>query len=115
LATFGNVMVAGVPMINRGSMLERFVPNFDATIVTRMPDAGAEIVGKTHCEYFCLSGGNHTSATGPVPNPHEMGYSAGGSSSGSAVVVALGEADMAIGGDEGGSIRTPASTFCRRP
>ena len=81
------------------------------TIVTRMLDAGAEIVGKTHCEAFCLSGGSHTNATGPVHNPHKMGYSAGGSSSGSAVVVALGEADMAIGGDQGGSIRMPAS-FC---
>ena len=70
---------------------------------------GAEIVGKTHCESFCLSGGSHTNATGPVHNPYKMGYSAGGSSSGSAVVVALGEADMAIGGDQGGSIRMPAS------
>ena len=49
--------------------------------------------------------------TGPVHNPHKMGYSAGGSSSGSAVVVATGEVDMAIGGDQGGSIRMPAS-FC---
>ena len=49
--------------------------------------------------------------SGPVHNPHKMGYSAGGSSSGSGVVVALGEADMAIGGDQGGSIRMPAS-FC---
>src|SRR5207247_1194417 len=49
------------------------------------------------------------SATGAVHNPHRLGYSAGGSSSGSAVVVALGEADMAMGGDQGGSIRLPAS------
>jgi amidase len=104
-----NVLVAGVPMMNGASTLESFVPDFDATIVTRMLDAGAEIVGKTHCEYFCLSGGSHTNATGAVHNPHKMGYSAGGSSSGSAVVVALGEADMAIGGDQGGSIRMPAS------
>jgi amidase len=104
-----NVLVAGVPMMNGASTLEGFVPDFDATIVTRMLDAGAEIVGKTHCEYFCLSGGSHTNATGAVHNPHKMGYSAGGSSSGSAVAVALGEADMAIGGDQGGSIRMPAS------
>ena len=69
------------------------------------------IVGKVHCEYFCFSGGSHTCAAGPVHNPHKMGYSAGGSSSGSAVVVATGEADMAIGGDQGGSIRMPAA-FC---
>ena len=109
IAIKDNVMVAGVPMMNGASTLEGYVPDFDATIVTRMLDAGGEIVGKTHCEYFCLSGGSHTNATGPVHNPWKMGYSAGGSSSGSAVVVALGEADMAIGGDQGGSIRMPAS------
>jgi amidase len=106
-----NIMLAGVPMMNGSSTLEGYVPDFDATIVTRMLDAGAEILGKVHCESFCISGGSHTNATGPVHNPHKMGYSAGGSSSGSAVVVALGEADMAIGGDQGGSIRMPAS-FC---
>ena len=102
-------MVAGVPMMNGAATLEGFVPDFDATVVTRLLDAGAEIVGKTHCECFCLSGGSHTNATGPVHNPWKMGYSAGGSSSGSAVVVALKEADMAIGGDQGGSIRMPAA------
>ena len=81
----------------------------DATIVTRMLDAGGTIVGKTHCEYFCFSGGSHTCAAGAVHNPHKMGYSSGGSSSGSAVVVATGEVDMAIGGDQGGSIRIPAA------
>ncbi|MET0876801.1 MAG: amidase [Tardiphaga sp.] len=104
-----NIMLAGVPMMNGSATLEGFVPDFDATIVTRMLDAGAEIAGKVHCESFCMSGGSHTNATGPVHNPHKMGYSAGGSSSGSAVVVALGEVDMAIGGDQGGSIRMPAS------
>ncbi len=109
VAVKDNVMVAGVPMMNGASTLEGYIPDFDASVVTRMLDAGAEIIGKTHCEYFCLSGGSHTNATGPVHNPHKMGYSAGGSSSGSAVVVALGEADMAIGCDQGGSIRMPAS------
>ena len=109
IAIKDNVMVAGVPMMNGSSTLEGYVPDFDATIVTRILDAGGEIVGKAHCEAFCLSGGSHTNATGPVHNPHRMGYSAGGSSSGSAVVVALGEADMAIGGDQGGSVRLPAS------
>src|SRR6201992_3217336 len=106
-----NIMLAGVPMMNGSSTLEGYVPDFDPTIVTRMLDAGAEIAGKVHCESFCISGGSHTNSTGPVHNPHKMGFSAGGSSSGSAVVVALGEVDMAIGGDQGGSIRMPAS-FC---
>jgi amidase len=106
-----NVMLAGVPMMNGASTLEGYTPEIDATIVTRILDAGGTILGKAHCEYYCLSGGSHTNATGPVHNPHKMGYSAGGSSSGSAVLVALGEADMAIGGDQGGSIRMPSS-FC---
>jgi amidase len=111
IALKDNIMLAGVPMMNGSATLEGYVPDFDATIVTRMLDAGAEIVGKTHCESFCMSGGSHTGAVGAVHNPHKMGYSAGGSSSGSGVVVALGEVDMAIGGDQGGSIRMPSS-FC---
>ena len=92
-----NVCLAGVPMRNGSNILEGYVPNLDATIVTRMLDAGATIKGKAVSEFFCLSGGSHTSQPGPVHNPHRMGYSAGGSSSGSAALVASGEVDMAIG------------------
>jgi amidase len=106
-----NIMLAGVPMMNGAATLEGYVPDIDATVVQRILDAGGTIVGKAHCEFYCLSGGSHTNATGAVHNPHKMGYSAGGSSSGSAVLVALGEADMALGGDQGGSIRMPSS-FC---
>jgi amidase len=106
-----NVMIAGVPMMNGAATLEGYMPEIDATVATRLLDAGATIVGKAHSENFCLSGGSHTNAKGPVHNPHKMGYSAGGSSSGSAALVAAGEVDMAIGGDQGGSIRMPAS-FC---
>jgi amidase len=106
-----NVCVAGVPMMNGSSTMEGFVPTIDATIVTRLLDAGATVVGKAVCELFCFSGGSHTASTGPVHNPHRMGYSAGGSSSGSAALVAAGEVDLAIGGDQGGSIRMPAS-YC---
>jgi amidase len=111
VAVKDNVCVAGVPMMNGSSTLEGYVPNIDATIVTRLLDAGATIKGKAHCELFCLSGGSHTNSTGPTHNPHKMGYSAGGSSSGSGALVAAGEVDMAIGGDQGGSIRMPAS-YC---
>lgn len=104
-----NVMVAGMQMMNGSSTLEGYVPEMDATIVTRLLDAGATVMGKVHCECFCLSGGSHTSALGPVHNPMKMGYSAGGSSSGSAAVVGSGQVDMAIGGDQGGSIRIPAA------
>ena len=106
-----NVCLAGVPMMNGSSTLKGYTPDVDATIVTRLLDAGATISGKAHCEFFCFSGGSHTNATGPCHNPHKHGYSAGGSSSGSAALVANGDVDMAIGGDQGGSIRMPAS-YC---
>ncbi|MDR5761428.1 amidase [Caballeronia sp. LZ035] len=106
-----NVCLAGVPMMNGASTLEGYVPDIDATIVTRLLDAGATITGKATCEYLCFSGGSHTSSPAPVHNPRRHGYSAGGSSSGSAALVAAGEVDMAIGGDQGGSIRMPAS-YC---
>ncbi len=109
IALKDNVMLAGVPMMNGASTLEGYVPEIDATIVTRMLDEGAEIVGKAACEYLCMSASSFTSATGVMHNPYRRGYSGGGSSSGSGIVVALGEADMAIGGDQGGSIRIPAA------
>src|SRR6266498_2624134 len=59
-----NVMLAGVPMMNGASTLEGYVPEVDATVAIRILDAGGTIVGKSHCEYFCLSGGSHTNATG---------------------------------------------------
>ncbi|RZK77738.1 MAG: amidase, partial [Methylobacterium sp.] len=85
-----NVCLAGVPMMNGAATLEGYVPDIDATIVTRLLEAGATILGKAHCESFCLSGGSHTGALGPVHNPHKRGYSAGGSSSGSGALVAAG-------------------------
>src|SRR6476659_92161 len=92
-----NVCIAGVPMMNGASTLEGYVPDVDATIVTRILDAGGTILGKSVCEYFCFSGGSHTSSSGPVHNPRRQGYSAGGSSSGSAALIAAGEVDLAIG------------------
>ena len=103
-----NICLAGVPMMNGASTLAGDVPDVDATLVTRILDAGGTIVGKAHCEYFCLSGGSHTNAHGPTHNPYKHGFSAGGSSSGSGALVGAGEVEMAIGGDQGGSIRMPA-------
>jgi len=111
IALKDNVCLAGVPMMNGASTLKGYTPDVDATIVTRILDAGGIIKGKAHCEYFCLSGGSHTNATGPCHNPHKHGYSAGGSSSGSAALVGAAEVDMSIGGDQGGSIRMPSS-YC---
>ncbi|MGB9061951.1 MAG: amidase family protein, partial [Pseudolabrys sp.] len=104
-----NVCLAGVPMMIGAELLEGYVPDVDATVVERILDAGGEIAGKAVCEYYCVSGGSHTSSTGPVHNPRKRGYTTGGSSSGSAALVAAGDVDMAIGGDQAGSIRIPAS------
>ena len=106
-----NVCVAGLPMMNGSKVLEGFVPETDATVVTRLLDAGAEITGKSVCESFCMSFGSHTADTGFVLNPHDHTRTTGGSSSGSAALVASNAVDMAVGCDEGGSIRVP-SAFC---
>ena len=111
VAVKDNIAVAGVPMMNGSRTVEGFVPRRDATVVTRLLDAGATIAGKAVCEDLCFSGGSHTSRTGPVRNPWDRSRTAGGSSSGSAALVAAGAADLALGGDQGGSIRIP-SAFC---
>lgn len=111
VAVKDNTMVAGLPMHGGTTTLEGYVPEIDATVVARLLDAGAIVAGKVQCEHLSLSGGSHTSSFGPVHNPWRHGYSCGGSSSGSAAAVAAGDADIAIGADQGGSIRVPAS-FC---
>ena len=73
-----NICVAGVQMMNGASILEGYIPEIDASVVTRILDAAGEIAGKAVCEYYCVSGTSSTSATGPVHNPHRRGYSAGG-------------------------------------
>src|SRR4051812_45994865 len=106
-----NIMLAGVPMMNGAATLEGYVPDIDATVVHRILDAGGEIVGKAHAEYFSFSGGVMSNPTGPTRNPHNPEYMSGGSSSGCAALVGAGEVPMGIGGDQGGSIRAP-SAFC---
>jgi len=106
-----NVQVAGLPLLNGSALLEGYTAEVDATIVTRLLDAGATLLGKAHCENLCLSAGSHTNARGPVHNPLRRGRTSGGSSSGSAALLAAGEVELAIGGDQGGSIRVPAA-YC---
>jgi amidase len=95
--------------MNGSATFDGYVPEIDATVVTRLLDSGATLVGKTANEDFCYSGGSHTNARGPVDNPWKPGYTAGGSSSGSAAAVGGGLIDIALGTDQGGSIRGPAS------
>lgn len=109
IAIKDNTAIAGVPMMNGASVLEGYVPDGDATIVSRILDAGGHIVGKSVCEYFSFAGGSATSATGPVISPRNPGHTPGGSSTGSAALLANGDVDLAIGADQAGSIRIPAS------
>ncbi|MGH3279071.1 MAG: amidase [Trebonia sp.] len=111
IAVKDNIAVAGVPMMAGSATIEGFVPRRDATVVTRLLAAGATIAGKAVCEDLCFDGGSHTSRTGPVRNPWDRSKSTGGSSSGSGALVASGAVDMALGGDQAGSIRIP-SAFC---
>ncbi|KAI0428691.1 putative amidase [Xylaria sp. FL1042] len=104
-----NIALAGVRCTNGTAMVE-WVPEIDATVATRIMDAGAVILGKSACENACMEGISCTSVTGPVDNPYAKGYSAGGSSSGSGRLVATGSVDLAIGCDQGGSIRIPAAS-----
>jgi amidase len=106
-----SVSVAGVPMMIGSRTVEGYVPAYDATVVTRLLAAGASVVGKSVCESLCCSGASHTSDSGPVRNPWDPERTTGGSSSGSAALVAAGDVDIALGGDQGGSIRIP-SAFC---
>jgi len=87
IAIKDNIPVAGVPMMNGSQILEGFIPDIDATVVTRVLDQGARIVGKSVCENLCFSGASFTSATGNVKNPANTSRMACGSSSGSAALV----------------------------
>lgn len=104
-----NVSVAGVPMTCGSRLLRGYVPEGDATVVTRMLDAGATIVGVLNMDSFAFSGVGDTSDYGPMRNPRDPEHYAGGSSGGSAAAVAAGDVDIALGGDQGGSVRIPAA------
>jgi amidase len=101
--------VAGIPMTCGSLVMEGYVPESDATLVTRILDAGGEIVAKTNLDNFAFSGAGDTSAFGPTRNPHNHEHLAGGSSGGSAAALYYDDIHMTVGGDQGGSIRIPAS------
>jgi amidase len=104
-----SVSVAGIPICGGSHILEGFVPDDDATIVSRMLDEGAEIVATLVMDDFALSGDGTTSAHGPTLNPHRPEYCAGGSSCGSGAALYYDWIDITIGTDQGGSIRMPSS------
>jgi amidase len=105
------IAVADVPQFFGTDAIGPWTPTVDATVVTRALDAGADVVGTATCENFCNSTSSFTSAQGVVENPYARGYSAGGSTSGGAALVGGGHTDIAIGADQGGSVRVPAA-FC---
>ncbi len=105
-----NLAVAGVPLSN-GSRTASFTPTADSVAVQRLLDAGGVVVGKLNLDDFSASGTGESSFFGPPRNPHDRTRSAGGSSGGSGSAVASGHVDLALGVDQGGSARIPAS-FC---
>lgn len=105
------IAVAGVPQFYGTDAFPPWTPSTDATVVTRVLDAGADILGTATCEHFCNSTASFTSAQGTIENPYKDEYSTGGSTSGGAALVGSGTVDIALGTDQGGSIRVPAS-FC---
>jgi amidase len=105
-----NIALAGAPLLNGSDLMEGFIPSRDATVVTRLLDAGGTLIGKTAVPAFCCEGAGLFGYPEPLPvNPFDHDMLPGGSSSGSAVVVANGEVDLALGCDQGGSIRIPAA------
>ena len=106
-----HIAVAGVPMTLGSHFMDGFIPDFDATIVTRLLDAGATIIGKMNMEDFSF-GGPGVAGVGDFGrplNPHNRDHVTGGSSSGCGAAVAAGVVDIGMGGDQGGSIRIPAA------
>jgi amidase len=105
--------VAGIPLTRNSYVMDGFIPDFDASVATRVLEAGGRMVGKNTMNGFTGGKGWGGAAGGywAPRNPHDPGHVTGGSSSGCAAAVAAGQVDVEFGGDVGGSVRVPAA-FC---